>query len=97
MRNEDINYISLIIQEIVSYVDNFKRMNFPNEKAKIIYIGSVIHKMNIFLNLLEMCKLDDEITIHASQIIGYNLSRFIEITDYTEDELEDTMNNYSRK
>lgn len=97
MRDDDIKYINMIIVEIVSYVDNYKRMIFPNERAKLIYIANVINKMNIFLSLLEITKIDDEITIHASQIIGYNLSRFVEITDYTEDELEEAMNNYSKK
>lgn len=97
MRDDDIKYINMIIVEIVSYVDNYKRMIFPNERAKLIYIANVINKMNIFLSLLEITKTDDEIILHASQIISYNLSRFVEITDYTEDELEEAMNNYSKK
>lgn len=97
MEQEDIIYIDLIVKDIVSYVDNYKRMTFPNEKAKLIYIANVISKMNIFLSLLEISKVSDEIMLHASQIIGYNLMRFVEICDYTDDELEEAMNNYSKK
>lgn len=96
MENEDIEYINLIIAEIVGYVDNLKRMKFPTEKAKIIYIANVISKMNVFLSLLEISKVQDEILLHATQIISYNLMRFIEISDYTEEELEKAMNNYSK-
>jgi hypothetical protein len=97
MRDEDIKYVNLIIEEIVSYVDNFKRMKFPTEKAKLLYIANVISKMNVFLSLLEISKINDEILIQATQIISYNLIRFVEICDYTEDELQDAMNNYSKK
>jgi hypothetical protein len=97
MKNEDVDYINLIIAEIVSYVDNFKRMKFPTEKAKLIYIANVISKMNVFLSLLEISKVQDEILLQSTQIISYNLMRFVEICDYTEDELEEAMNNYSKK
>jgi hypothetical protein len=97
MKNEDVDYINLIIAEIVSYVDNFKRMRFPTEKAKLIYIANVISKMNVFLSLLEISKVQDEILLQSTQVISYNLMRFVEICDYTEDELEEAMNNYTKK
>lgn len=97
MSEEDIKYINLIMEEIVKHVDGLKRMNFPHEKAKLAYIANVITRMNLFLGLVSMTKIDDQISLDIAKIIDYNLHRLIEISDYTEDELENAINGQIKK
>ena len=97
MNEEDIKYINLIIKEIITQVNSFKRMNFPHEKAKLSYIANVITRMNLFLGLISVVPIDDQISLDIAKIIDYNLHRLIEISDYTEDELENAINGQIKK
>ena len=84
---DDIKYINLIIKEIIDQVDCFQLQDFENERSKFIYIANITTKINLFLNLLKITNYDGDFYNQIYQIMNYNLSRLIEISDHTEDEL----------
>ena len=88
---EDLEYINLIIKEIVDFVDMFNTKEFKNEKERIVYIAMVLTKVNLFLNLIQMSDLDDQFMVEINQILNYNLIRLIELSGYSEDELDEAM------
>lgn len=93
MEQEDMKYINLISQEIIEHIDQFSKKTFQTERQKLIVISGILSKMNLFLNLLNIAVIDEEIIIDVGQIMSYNLSRLIEITGYSEQELDDAIKN----
>lgn len=91
MKDNDIKYINLIIKEIVAYVDNFPILKFKNDRSKFIYLANILTKINLFLALLQVSKYDDQFVGEISQIMNFNLTRLVELTGYTEEELDEKM------
>ena len=97
MTDEDINYIDLIVKEIVSHIDMFSEIDFKTEKMKFIYIGNILGKINVFINLLQVTILDDQALLNIGQIMSFNINRLIEISGYTEEELENGIREIIKK
>lgn len=97
MTDEDINYIDLIVKEIVNHIDMFSEIDFETEKMKFIYIGNILGKINVFINLLQITILDDHVLLNIGQIMSFNINRLIEISGYTEEELENGIREIIKK
>jgi hypothetical protein len=91
MKDKDLKYINLIIKEIVAYIDNFPTLKFKSDRSKFIYVANILTKINLFLALLQFSKYDDQFVAEISQIMNFNLTRLVELTGYSEEELDEKM------
>jgi hypothetical protein len=54
-------------------------------------------KINVFINLLQITKVDDQMLVNIGQVMSFNINRLIEISGYTEEELENGIREFIKK
>jgi len=97
MFEEEIKYINMILEEIIESIDQLPILNFETERLKIIYISNTLNKINGFIMLIKLAGIPDDYMLHIAHMLNFNIERLIEISGYTEKEIEIAINEIIKK